>query len=114
MISLFVFASGGLIVSYLIKPRITFSTNLKTFAHASTPFILTAWLPAFNVIFGLWFLYLNSKGLSEVNSIPLRKAAYIVIGAGIITGIVIFVGTYIISHYIFGIGFDMIKMFTRV
>ncbi|MFH1978319.1 MAG: YIP1 family protein [Candidatus Aenigmatarchaeota archaeon] len=109
VIVLFVF-TGLITLISRGKNKTTLKNNIKVFSYAFVPFMITAWITAFNAVFGLFSIYVLSKGIAETNGIHLRKAFYMVVVAGAITGILTFLATIVVMGN-FGIPFDIEKIF---
>jgi len=107
---LFIFSGFMVTFSRLMKNKSTLSNNIKVFAHTFVPFVLTSWITALNMIFGLWSVYLSSRGLSEMNNIGFKKSFSIVILSGLFTGIIVFFVVYAIM-FNFGITMDLERIF---
>lgn len=59
---------------YLLGGKEGFSNTYKAFAYASTPSSLFGWIPFIGIIFSLWSLYLEIKGISMLQKMGMGRA----------------------------------------
>ncbi len=79
---------------YLLGGKEGFSSTYKAFAYASTPSNLLGWIPYIGIIFSLWSLYLEVKGISMLQNMSMGRALAAILIPIIIVAIVIFLFFY--------------------
>lgn len=67
--------SGILHISvYLLGGKKGYEKTYKAFVYAVTPLMIFLWFPLVNLVFMLWSLWLEIKGLSKFQTLSLEKA----------------------------------------
>ena len=84
--------------AYLFGARKGYENTYKAMIYGSTPAVLLGWIPFIGIIFGIWSLYLDIKGLSILHEISMGRAA----GAVLLPVIIIIV--LIIAASLFALG----------
>ncbi len=79
---------------YLLGGKEGFTNTYKAFAYASTPSSLLGWIPFIGIIFSLWSLYLEIKGISVLQNMGMGRALAVILIPIAIIAIIIFLLFY--------------------
>jgi len=101
----FVFFLGGVLLVFVYsgiiaaigkagKLEIGFGNAFKGISYGSTPLILFSWIPVLNLLFYLWGIYLQVRGLAILSKNRDRDVFLVILPSLVITGVVFLLVLY--------------------